>query len=230
MKDVKNYYLKKSDDFGWGIKSANAIDLERAELLDKFVMGHKVLDIGCASGVYVDYLSKKGLNVTGIDFVSKFLDYAKKNRIGHFLKADATSLPFEDNTFDTVILFDILEHVDDKKAILEAKRVTQKRIIATVPQKTNELIEQCGLVYRHHIDASHLRNYDKKSLEKLFKNINLKIIEIKGVTNVDTRGLLEHIIVLQPKSLTRLLVKGLGKIRKIKSLATELFIVAEKKK
>jgi ubiquinone/menaquinone biosynthesis C-methylase UbiE len=41
-----------------------------------------------------------------------------------FICADATSLPFEDNSFDAVTMFDLLEHVPDHyKAVAEARRV-----------------------------------------------------------------------------------------------------------
>ncbi|MGH7998129.1 MAG: class I SAM-dependent methyltransferase [Brasilonema sp.] len=41
-----------------------------------------------------------------------------------FVCADATDLPFENESFDAVTMFDLLEHVpDDKKAVLEALRV-----------------------------------------------------------------------------------------------------------
>jgi len=50
---------------------------------------------------------------------------------------DARSLPFEDSSFDTVILGDILEHCQDgdaKKMIAEARRVGRKKIIITFPE------------------------------------------------------------------------------------------------
>ena len=47
---------------------------------------------------------------------------------------DAESLPFRDKSFDTVVLGDVLEHLDDPlRAVAEARRVARRRVVATVP-------------------------------------------------------------------------------------------------
>ena len=44
------------------------------------------------------------------------------------------NLPYEDNSFDTVICSDVLEHLsDDKKALNDLMRVAKKKVIITVP-------------------------------------------------------------------------------------------------
>jgi ubiquinone/menaquinone biosynthesis C-methylase UbiE len=63
--------------------------------------------------------------ITNIDLNAEYAD-APCNQLPNvtFLCADATALPFEDNSFDAITMFDLLEHVpDDAKAIAEAKRV-----------------------------------------------------------------------------------------------------------
>ena len=228
MKNIKDHYLKKSDEYGWGLKSAQ-LDPERIIELNRFVIGETVLDIGCATGVYIDYLAQKGFKATGVDFVPDFIEYAKTHREGEFLKADAAMLPFKDSSFDTVILFDILEHLDDEKVLKEATRVAKKRIIAAFPQKTNGSIDSFGLVYRHHLDTSHLRVYTKEDIEKLFSKLKLNIITIKGITYVDSIGLLKKLINFHSVFLTKALVKILRIIARIQNFPTELLIVAEKK-
>lgn len=54
-----------------------------------------------------------------------------------FVRGDAAHLPFKDESFDTVVLSDILEHVpyDPIRLLLEAKRVTRYKILVTVPDE-----------------------------------------------------------------------------------------------
>jgi len=50
------------------------------------------------------------------------------------INSHATKLPYKNNSFDTIILSDVIEHINKyKKAISEAKRVSKKRVIITVP-------------------------------------------------------------------------------------------------
>lgn len=66
-----------------------------------------------------------GACITNSDLDPGFAD-APCNQQGNvtFVRADATDLPFEDNSFDVVTMFDLLEHVpEDHRAIDEARRV-----------------------------------------------------------------------------------------------------------
>lgn len=55
---------------------------------------------------------------------------------GNFVRGNADNLPFEDGSFDTVCLGDILEHVKDPHKVLnEAMRVTKDRVVVTVPNE-----------------------------------------------------------------------------------------------
>lgn len=175
-----NYYLKTAAQLGWGEKEAK-IDSQRIELLNKYLIGKKVLDIGCASGIYTDHLSKNGFLATGVDIVKEFIKLAKENKKGEFIVGSADKLPFEQNQFNSSFLFDILEHGDDLKILKEAKRVTKKRILVIVPRVVDERLGNSGVIFRHYIDKSHLREYTKKMLEDLAKGSSLKIVTIQKV-------------------------------------------------
>ena len=56
--------------------------------------------------------------------------------VPNFVQADAHKLPFPNGSFDCVVLGDILEHVlDPRRVILEACRVSRKRVVITVPEE-----------------------------------------------------------------------------------------------
>src|SRR3990170_7052637 len=65
--------------------------------------GSKILDIATGTGKQAFAFAKKGFDVVGIDLSEAMLKVAnKKNKYGNvkFEVADATNLPFEDNSFD----------------------------------------------------------------------------------------------------------------------------------
>ena len=86
----------------------------------------KILDAGCGSGAALKYLSKFG-NVIGVDISDEALRFAKKR--GKVRKANVSSLPFNDSSFDVVVCLDVLFHqwiINDMKAISEFSRVLKK--------------------------------------------------------------------------------------------------------
>lgn len=91
-----------------------------------------VLDVGCGVGVTACYLARRtGCRVMGIDIVPGMVDRsnqrAQKERLSdqvEFHQADVQDLPFEDQTFTTVISESVTAFPPDKaKAVSEYVRV-----------------------------------------------------------------------------------------------------------
>ena len=110
-----------------------------------------VLDIGCGPGVTCTELRSKGFTVTGIDYSDKIIRIASA-RGGDYIWGKAEELPFDDDSFETVIMTEVLEHVVDiDKAIAEADRVARKNadILLSVPDGGGT-------------SKFHLRSFDKE--------------------------------------------------------------------
>lgn len=168
------YSLENAEKFNWSSVSGN-LHPERVSHLDKYLVGKKILDAGCGGGGYVEFLSQKGLEVTGVDKYDEFLLLAReRGRLGAYIQGDVTNLPFPDKTFDCTYCFDVLEHVDDQLAIRELIRVTRHRLILAVP-KEDEIMNAFGLTFLHYQDKTHLRNYTEATLKELISNSGLDI-------------------------------------------------------
>jgi SAM-dependent methyltransferase len=104
---------------------------QRIDWLKENVTG-RVLEIGCSTGFVLNYVG----GGVGVDVDKLRLEYAKKTYPqSQFSFADAAKMSFTDKEFDTVMIPDILEHVEMTHAALivkEAMRVAKKLII-TVP-------------------------------------------------------------------------------------------------
>jgi len=84
--------------------------------LTHWASGKRVLDIGCGTGAFSKRLADKDYEVTSLDSSPLALEYCRKRGLAHVVAGDAVALPFPDNSFDTVIALDILEHLDDDRA------------------------------------------------------------------------------------------------------------------
>ncbi|MFH2092198.1 MAG: class I SAM-dependent methyltransferase [Pseudomonadota bacterium] len=118
-------------------KNRYCLDLEIKLMLSLLApeKGQRILDIGCGTGISLAPLLDQGLNLTGIDPSQYMLDIAKK-RLGSQVdlhRGVAEDLPFEDNAFDSAILFTSLEFTDrPAKALEEACRVAKDTLILCV--------------------------------------------------------------------------------------------------
>lgn len=96
------------------------------------VSPQRVLQVGCGSGVFLDWFASNGHIVSGIDPSSSCLEAARKrmgDRVG-LSRGFAESLPYEDNEFDTVAMIATLEFVDNpSRALSEAFRVARRNVL-----------------------------------------------------------------------------------------------------
>jgi ubiquinone/menaquinone biosynthesis C-methylase UbiE len=87
--------------------------------------GARVLDVATGPGLLAGAAAERGAIATGIDFAEEMIAAARRlyPQI-HFEVADATDLPFEDRSFDAVIVgFGIFLMAEPNKALNEAWRV-----------------------------------------------------------------------------------------------------------
>ena len=93
----------------------------------------KILEVGVGNGLVSDHLKKMGLDITTCDF-----DEALKPDV----VADIRRLPFEDNGFEVVTAFEVLEHIlfeDVPKALGELKRVSSRTVIISLPYRSTSI-------------------------------------------------------------------------------------------
>ena len=136
--------------------------------------GTSILDLGCGFGAYSGALIEEGRNCVGCDIN---LDYLRKaNKRLPVVNVD-TSLPFNDRSFDTVLILEVIEHVASIEAVLaEAFRVARKNVLITVPNSENiELMKANDVTYAHMLSSDHMHFFNPDSLEGLLRRYSKDI-------------------------------------------------------
>lgn len=90
----------------------------------------KVLDVGCGKGFLMHDIARliPGITVKGIDISEYAIENAMDDMKAHVQVANATSLPFEDNSFDLVISLNTLHNLEGEdlvKGFKEVQRVSR---------------------------------------------------------------------------------------------------------
>lgn len=124
---TKEFYDKTAEMYDLRQKNAWTQKLRETEieLLKAHARG-SVLDIGCGTGYHLAWLAKNtGCELTGLDTSAKMLETVYKSvPTAKLAEAKAEYLPFEDNSFDTVLcMFSTLNLCDYPKALAEMHRV-----------------------------------------------------------------------------------------------------------
>jgi SAM-dependent methyltransferase len=99
----------------------------------QFAPHRRVLDCACGEGYGSDLLSRHSLECVGVDISADAID-AAVSRYGStpslkFIRSSITSLPFDDGSFDLVVCFETIEHLDSTAqqfVALQFRRVLRK--------------------------------------------------------------------------------------------------------
>ncbi len=109
-------------------------------------LGQRLLDLGCAEGATLHHLGEPA-GATGVDIFEDKLVFARQRLPKcKFVCASGYELPFEDATFDHVIVRDVIHHMDEPhRAVDEMARVL-------APGGRVDVLEPCGrnpLIFLH---------------------------------------------------------------------------------
>jgi 2-polyprenyl-3-methyl-5-hydroxy-6-metoxy-1,4-benzoquinol methylase len=157
--------------------------------LDKFIgSGNLVLDIGCSTGEFATQLKKQSNTVVGMDILP-----AKEigPDIDKYIQMDLNQVPddlpaiLDGQTFDKVIMADILEHLIKPETILQQSRqllAPKGRLIVSLPNianitvRLNLLLGRFTYSDRGILDSTHLHFYTLGTAKKLFQENGFQVI------------------------------------------------------
>lgn len=136
----ETYWSRFVDDYETRQAFVAGNDLIRI-MLDRLGMENNlkdVLELGCGTGLFTEVLCQKSHSVKATDFsdemVAKAIELRETLPNVTFAREDATHLSFEDQSFDTVFMANLIHIIaDPDKVIAESRRVLKPggRIIIT---------------------------------------------------------------------------------------------------
>lgn len=127
----------------------SAIHFNRYFTAKSFIKGKRVLDIACGEGYGSKLLKEWGaIEVVGVDISEEAIDIAQTYFSGNgieYIQHCAEELPFENDSFDIVISFETIEHVNSPdKYLSELSRVLKFGGIAIVSCPNDPYYRKAG--------------------------------------------------------------------------------------
>lgn len=142
-------------------------------LLEGFVGGARVLELGCGGGEGAVFVSRWAESYIGVDHEPHWVDSGVEcPQNVSFRVADACCLGEEwEGTFDVVIAYEVIEHVDDAKAMLsEVLRTLKKDGVALVSTPNFTLHSKRPGGKRAPLFEYHRREFSAEEFEDLLRS------------------------------------------------------------
>jgi len=103
----------------------------RVALLDSAVglRDQRLLDAGCGAGEYVEAFAQRGADAFGVEFnTGKVRQYLVRHPGSRrVIQGDLVAVPFANDSFDIIVLNEVLEHTPDQMgALREMRRLLRK--------------------------------------------------------------------------------------------------------
>lgn len=147
-----------------------------------------VLDAGCGEGFVAESFLRAmpAVAITGFDPYEPSVNAAQmRNPRGTFQVADIYAIPFDDNAFDVVCCFEVLEHLHDAPAALrELARVAGAAVVLSVPHEPFFCLSNAARgknldVTPRGSDPDH-RNFWSREAFGQFVHTELDVMEVTG--------------------------------------------------
>ena len=184
----RRVYNKLGKKYLDGIK--NTISTRRLLFSKLFKSGDRILDVGCAGGRDSKFFIKKGLNVTGIDFSTVLLNFARKEvPQATFKKMNLLNLNFKKETFNGIWANAVLHHLKRKdvpKVLGRLYKVLKQNgtLHLTVKKGAGEEYAKENLSYG---EKRFFTYFSKAEMEKLLKAQGFKITFSKVIPDEHKR-------------------------------------------
>jgi len=125
---------------------------ELDRVLNRLAPKSRVLDLGCGTGHFADYVQRRGFSVVGVDPSTKMLAFARKNFPSiEFIEGYSSKLPFPADHFDCIICIEVLRYLDRPEVLRsyeEIKRTLRSGGTLLVTH-VNTLATEAYFVYYH---------------------------------------------------------------------------------
>ena len=152
----------------------------------------RLLDVGCATGVFLDMAKKKEWEVEGVEISPDLASYAKENFSLKVHIIDLTQHKLSSKPFHVVTLFDVIEHIPDPNLMIDAcKELLFDNGLLLIRTPTEEALlrdiakaiywgslTKFELPMQWFYSFEHIHSFSLETLNILLKKHNFSIIKV----------------------------------------------------
>ena len=142
---------------------------------------NKILDVGCGSGKFIRYLRNNSIEAYGIEPSKVFFDKYLSQET-YFRKESIENLASKGEKYSTIVLFDVLEHLESPKRFLDNASKLLKNgghlFLSTID--AGSVLSMLFGKQWHFYNKYHLSYFSKANIRDVCADCDLKILFIKN--------------------------------------------------
>lgn len=152
-----------------------------ASLIKKYVLSGSLLDIGCGTGYFLQFLKKRysKLKIYGVEPNRILRKIASQNTGEVVRNGTLSTLPFDNEYFDIVTCWDVLEHDFQLKTnIREIRRVIKSDgyLLIQAPNYQSAMAYITGVKWDWWSPPDHVLHFSSQTLAKILKDNGFRIV------------------------------------------------------
>ncbi|MBN2015040.1 MAG: methyltransferase domain-containing protein [Candidatus Altiarchaeota archaeon] len=182
-KYYQDYIGMRFEDKDKTLKRKAQYEIDK-DYIQQHIMSGKVLDVGCSGGFFLETLSNK-FEKYGVEIDKKAVEFARENySFGSNVRAvRLEEAPFEDATFDLVIMRGVIEHLHDPStAIAKISSLLKKGgffYVAATPNSLSFSADFYREKWNQFHPIRHLYYFSVETLPALCSRFGLKLLSYR---------------------------------------------------
>ena len=168
---------QNSPDARWGFRKV---------AIEQYKKSGAILDLGCSSGSFLQYMGKESWKLHGIEMSAEGAQEAEEITGAQVFAGDILDAPFPKESFDVITCFDVLEHLYNPRAIMARVGEWLKPggiFYVLIPNVECAEARVFG-TYWHGLELPrHLFHYSPASLEFLAQTAGLQVVSLEARQN-----------------------------------------------
>ncbi len=169
---------------------------KRLKTIERYARKGRLLDIGCATGFFLDLARSKGWEVVGSE-VSSFSGHYARERLGLDVRLGTLKeLRFDPQTFDVVTMWDVIEHVVDPMGELrEVRRILRDGgLLSLITPDVGSLVARIlGSRWEEFRRVrEHIYFFSRRTMTEMLRRADFEVLRIESADKVFYLGPAMH--------------------------------------